>query len=50
MQQEMRAELDALHAALPKCDCLDIKERKAGPIRLTPISAAPGPKNLRKLK
>lgn len=50
MQQEMRAELDALHAALPKCDSLDIKERKAGPIRLTPISAAPGPKNLRKLK
>lgn len=50
MQEEMRAELDMLHDALPKCDFLEIKERKTGPIKLTPISAAPEPKNLRKLK
>lgn len=50
LREEMRAELDMLHDALPKCDFLEIKERKAGPIKLTPISAAPEPKNLRKLK
>jgi hypothetical protein len=50
MQAEMRAELDALHEAVPKCEWLEIKERKSGAIKLTPLSKAPEPVNLRKLK
>jgi hypothetical protein len=50
IQEEMRTELDALAAALPKCEWLEIKERKSGAIKLTPLSKAPEPVNLRKLK
>jgi TnpA family transposase len=50
MQAEMRTELDALHEAVPKCEWLEIKERKSGAIKLTPLSKAPEPVNLRKLK
>ena len=46
----MRSELDALHAALPKCEFLQIKERKTGAIKLTPLAAAAELTNLRKLK
>jgi Tn3 transposase DDE domain/Domain of unknown function (DUF4158) len=50
MQEEMRAELEALHTALSKCEWLEITERKSGAIKLTPLSKAPEPQNLRKLK
>ncbi|WP_159843231.1 hypothetical protein [Nocardia sp. CY41] len=48
--EALRAELDALDEALPKCPRLDIGERRSGAIRLTPIPKAPEPQNLRKLK
>jgi hypothetical protein len=50
MQAEMRAELDALHAALLRCDWLEIKDRKAGAIKLTPVPKQSEPTNLRKMK
>lgn len=50
LQVEMRAELDALHAALPHCPWLEIGERRQGAIKLTPLPKAPEPRNLRKLK
>ena len=46
----MRAELDALHDALPRLDWLQIAERREGNIKLTPLDAAPEPRNLRRLK
>ena len=46
----MRAELDALHDALPRLDWLQIAERREGNIKLTPLDAAPEPRNLRLLK
>jgi len=46
----MRAELDALHGALPGLDWLQIAERCDGNIKLTPLDAAPEPRNLRLLK
>ncbi|MEN3308939.1 MAG: hypothetical protein V7603_5141 [Micromonosporaceae bacterium] len=51
IQAEMRAELAALDAALPKLAWLEIAERgKNGPIKLTDLDAAPEPRNLRRLK
>ncbi|WP_245547387.1 Tn3 family transposase [Nocardia brevicatena] len=50
LQAEMRADLDALHEALPNCPWLDIRERRSGAIKLTPIPKAAEPRNLRKLK
>ncbi|WUV44930.1 Tn3 family transposase [Nocardia vinacea] len=50
LQAEMRAELDALHTALPDCPWLEIKERRQGAIKLTALPKAPEPRNLRKLK
>jgi TnpA family transposase len=50
LREEMRTELDALHAVLPKCDWLSISERASGAIKLTPLDAAPEPRNLRRLK
>ena len=50
LQQEMRTELDALHAALPECSWLEIAERRQGPIKLTPLPPVAEPRNLRKLK
>ena len=50
LREEMRAELDALHDALPRLDWLQIAERREGNIKLTPLDAAPEPSNLRLLK
>jgi len=51
LQAEMRAELAALDAALPKLAWLEVADRGAkGPIRLTDLEAAPEPRNLRRLK
>lgn len=38
------------HTALPKCEWLEIKDRKAGAIKLTPVPKQPEPTNLRKMK
>ncbi|TDC81041.1 hypothetical protein E1285_33550 [Actinomadura sp. 7K507] len=46
----MRSELDALDEALPACDWLEVSDRAAGAIKLTPIDAAAEPRNLRRLK
>ncbi|HKS44984.1 MAG TPA: Tn3 family transposase [Amycolatopsis sp.] len=51
VREELRAELAALHDALPRLDWLDVKAgRKQGAIVLTPYDAAPEPRNLRRLK
>jgi TnpA family transposase len=50
LREEMRAELDTLHDALPRLDWLQIAERREGNIKLTPLDAAPEPRNLRLLK
>jgi hypothetical protein len=50
LRQEMEASLAALDDALPRLGWLDIAERPAGAIRLTPIEAAPEPRNLRRIK
>lgn len=51
VREEMRAELAALHEALPGLDWLDIKaDRRQGAIVLTLYDAAPEPRNLRRLK
>jgi Tn3 transposase DDE domain len=50
LREEMRAELDGLHAALPRYDWLTISDRASGAITLTPLAAAPEPRNLRRLK
>jgi hypothetical protein len=39
LREEMRTELDALHAALPNCDWLTISDRAAGVIKLIPLEA-----------
>ncbi|MFB4285251.1 hypothetical protein ACBJ59_59040 [Nonomuraea sp. MTCD27] len=36
--------------ALPSLDWVEISDRKAGAIKLTPIEAAPEPRNLRRIK
>jgi hypothetical protein len=50
LREEMRAELDALHDALPALGWLQIAGRREGPMKLTPLEAAPEPQNLRQLK
>jgi TnpA family transposase len=50
LREQMYTELDALHAALPECGWLEIAERRAGVIKLTPLPAVAEPRNLRKLK
>jgi hypothetical protein len=50
LREEMHAELDVLHDALPRLDWLQIAERREGNIKLTPLDAAPEPRNLRLLK
>jgi hypothetical protein len=50
LREEMRTELDALHTALPVCDWLTISDRSSGAIKLTPLDAAPEPRNLRRLR
>lgn len=43
LREEMRAELEALHTALPRCDWLSISDRATGAIKVTPLDAAPEP-------
>ncbi len=50
LREQMRAELDGLHAALPACGWLEIGERRQGAIKLTPLPPVAEPRNLRKLK
>ncbi len=52
LQAEHHAELAALDDALPRCPWLNIADRPggAGAIRLSPLEAAPEPRNLRRLK
>ena len=50
LKDEMRRELTALNTALPDLDWLEISDRKAGAIKLTPVDALPETRNLRKLK
>lgn len=51
LRGEMRTELAALDAAVPKLAWLEIAERgKNGPIKLTDLDAVPEPRNLRRLK
>jgi hypothetical protein len=50
LKDDMRRELTALNAALPDLDWLEISDRKAGAIKLTPVDALPETRNLRKLK
>ncbi len=51
LQDELRGELATLDEQLPGLDWVDIIDRgKQGPIKLTPLDAAPEPRNLRALK
>jgi len=51
LRAEMVAELGMLDEQLPDLDWVEVKDRgKQGPIQLTPLDAAPEPKNLRALK
>ncbi len=50
LREEMTAALAGLDEALPDLDWVEIAERAAGAIRLTPLEAAPGPRNLRRVK
>src|SRR6266511_269627 len=47
---EHRRELAALNDALPRLAWLDVADRPGGAIRLSPLDAAPEPRNLRRLK
>src|SRR5260370_8959604 len=46
----MTAALAELNDALADLDWVDITDRPAGAIRLTPLEAAPAPRNLRRVK
>ena len=50
IRTEMRAALSELDDAVPALPWLTISDRKAGAIQLSPLSAAPEPRNLRRLK
>jgi TnpA family transposase len=50
LREQMRTELDALHAVLPECSWLEITERRSGPIKVTPLPSVAEPRNLRRLK
>jgi Domain of unknown function (DUF4158)/Tn3 transposase DDE domain len=50
LQAEHRRELAALNDTLPRLAWLDIADRPGGAIRLSPLDAAPEPRNLRRLK
>lgn len=50
LREEMTAALAELDQALPDLDWVEIAERAAGAIRLTPLEAAPEPRNLRRVK
>ena len=50
LREEMETGLAALDDALPRLDWVDIAERRSGAIKLTPLDAAPEPRNLRRIK
>ncbi|MGH3149278.1 MAG: Tn3 family transposase, partial [Streptosporangiaceae bacterium] len=50
LREEMTAALSELDDALPDLDWVDITDRPAGAIRLTPLEAVPEPRNLRRVK
>ena len=50
LRSEMTAALEDLNDALPGLDWVDVSERRQGAIRLTPLDAAPEPRNLRRIK
>ena len=50
LRQEMESALAALDDELPGLSWVDITDRKSGAIRLTPLDAAPEPRNLRRIK
>ena len=50
LQAEHRRELAALNDTLPRLGWLDVAARPGGAIRLSPLEAAPEPRNLRRLK
>ena len=51
VRSELRAELDALHEALPRLPFLEVADRgKQGAIKLTPLSAQPDGPNLNAIK
>ncbi|MFB9682048.1 Tn3 family transposase [Streptosporangium vulgare] len=50
LRKEMTSALAALNDALPSLDWVEIAERRAGAIKLTPIEAADEPRNLRRIK
>jgi hypothetical protein len=50
LREEMTAALAGPDQALPDLDWVEIAERAAGAIRLTPLEAAPEPRNLRRVK
>jgi len=50
VRTQMRAELDALHTALPRLDWVQIADRPAGAIKLSPLDAVPESTGLRRLK
>lgn len=44
VREEMATELDTLEAALPQLGWLEVSDRRAGAIKLTPLEAVPEPK------
>jgi hypothetical protein len=50
LREQMRAELAALNEEMPHLGWLEITERRSGAIKLTPLSAQPEPRNLRRVK
>jgi hypothetical protein len=50
LRREMTTALQDLNDALPDLDWVDVSERRQGAIRLTPLDAAPEPRNLRRIK
>ncbi|MGP3965770.1 Tn3 family transposase [Nonomuraea sp. 3N208] len=50
LREEMTTALADLNDALPSLDWVEISDRKAGAIKLTPIEAAEEPRNLRRIK
>ncbi|MFZ0158952.1 MAG: Tn3 family transposase [Kineosporiaceae bacterium] len=50
LQGEMTAALATLDTDLPGLDWVDVRDRPSGAIRLTPLDAAPEPRNLRRIK
>ncbi len=50
LRAEMTAALEDLNDALPRLDWAEVGERRQGAIKLTPLVAAPEPRNLKRIK